>query len=252
MKKAFHVFCIRFFQRHAVDSISHRYPMRQFRPLLSAICLVFMVSLVACESSDSSKTETQALLNPDSEKLELMRNQINLGLAQRSAWQRHWSQAVGNFDALAFEMVLTDSIDPMEMPEKNPIIEGDPLFAYQLLHPEGNGTMDIYSYKVEAQEGLDRPFLNPDSEVIWYRQDGMKERLLFMGPSGMFEDGLWLNGSEFMVLGYFQDDEQGFQPMIWIIDVVNHRFTQFRMTQSAKSYDPQSYLDTKLVFVDLS
>jgi hypothetical protein len=225
--------------------------MRQFRPLFTILGLLLSVLIVGCESSDSTKNETQVALDVDAEKLVLMRNQINLGLDQRSAWQSHWAKSIGNFDAMDFEIALTDSIDPMEMPEKNPILSGDPLFPYQLPHPEGNGTMDIYSYKVEAQEGLDRPFLNPDSEVIWYREDGMKERLLFMGPSGMFEDGLWLNASEFMVMGYFQEEE-GFKPMIWIIDVVNHRFTQFRMNQVAKDYLPESYLDTKLVFVDLS
>lgn len=225
--------------------------MRQFRRLFLLLGLILSVMIVGCDSSDSTKNETQAELAPDEEKLGLMRSQIDLGLAQRSAWQGHWANAVGNFDAIAFEMAFTDSIDPMEMPEKNPILSGDPLFTYQLPHPEGNGTMDIYSYKVEAQEGLEQPFLNPDSEVIWYRADGMKERLLFMGPSGMFEDGLWLNSGEFMVMGYFQEEE-GFRPMIWIIDVVNHRFTQFKMKQIAKSYEPQSYLDSKLKFVDLS
>lgn len=225
--------------------------MRQFRHLFLLFGLILSVLIVGCESSDSIKNETQAELAPNAEKLGLMRSQIDLGLAQRSAWQGHWSNVVGNFDAMAFELAFTDSIDPMEMPEKNPILSGDPLFTYQLPHPEGNGTMDIYSYKVEAQEGLEQPFLNPDSEVIWYRADGMKERLLFMGPSGMFEDGLWLNSSEFMVMGYFQEEE-GFRPMVWIIDVVNHQFSQFKMTQVAKSYEPQSYLDNKLKFVDLS
>lgn len=225
--------------------------MRQVRHLFALLGLLLSVLFFGCESSESTKTETQVDLDVDAEKLVLMQNQINLGLDQRSAWQSHWAKSIGNFDAMDFEIALSDSIDPMEMPEKNPILSGDPLFPYQLPNPEGNGTIDIYSYKVEAQEGLERPFLNPDSEVIWYREDGMKERLLFMGPSGMFEDGLWLNASEFMVMGYFQEEE-GFRPMIWIIDVVNHRFTQFRLNQVVKDYLPESYLDTKLVFVDLS
>ncbi len=225
--------------------------MRLLRRLSLSLGWFLIVFLAGCGSSDSSNTKTQTALSPDAERLELMRNQINLGLAQRSAWQGHWAKTVGNFDALAFEVVYADSIDPIEMPEKNPIIAGDPLFTYQMPHPEGNGTMDIYSYKVEAQDGLDKPYLNPDSEVIWYRQDGMKERLLFMGPSGMIEDGLWLNAGEFMVLGFFQEEE-GYRPMIWIIDVVNHRFTQFKMTKVTQNYLPESYLDAKLVFVDLS
>jgi hypothetical protein len=239
------------FRIQRVASIFQHFLMRQFRQSFTAFALVSTTLILACESSDSSKNEVGADLDPDAERLVTLRSQIDLGLTQKSAWQFHWAESLGSFDAMSFELAFTDSIDPMEMPEKNPILPSDPLFPYQIQHPEGNGTMDIYSYKVEAQDGLERPFLNPDSEVIWYREDGMKERLLFMGPSGIFEDGFWLNSSEFMVLGYFQEEE-GYRPMIWIIDVANHRFSQFKMTKVAKDYVPDSYLDTKLVFVDLS
>lgn len=208
------------------------------------------IFLLACESSESTKTEISNELSPDAGKLEVLQNQINLGLAQKSSWQKHWATQVGGFDAADFELVLTDSIDPMEMPEKNPIRPEDPLFPYQFPHPEEKGTIDIYSYKVEAQKSLDQPYLNPDSEVIWYRPDGMKERLLFMGPSGMFEEGMWLNASEFMVLGFFQE-EDGFRPLIWIINIETHVFSQFKMNQVVKDYQQESYLDSKLKTVEL-
>ena len=209
------------------------------------------VFLTACESSDSVKNESVVESASEFELVEKMRTQIDLGLAQKSTWQKHWADVIGNFDAENFEFVNTDSIDTMEMPERNPILAEDPLFPYQIPHPEGNGTIDIYSYKVEAQESLEQPFLNPDSGVIWYRADGMKERLLFMGPSGMFEDGLWLNASEFLVFGYLHE-EAGFRPMAWIIDVSNHRFSQFKLKDVATEYQQESYLDMKLKSVDLA
>jgi hypothetical protein len=218
-------------------------------PSIPAWLALFVLS-TACESSDSSKNETVVELDSNSELMGKMRTQIDLGLAQKSTWQKHWAASAGNINAENFEFVVSDSIDTMEMPEKNPILENDPLFPYQIPHPEGNGTIDIYSYKVEAQEGLEQPYLNPDSEVIWYRADGMKERLLFMGPSGMFEDGMWLNASEFLVLGYLHE-EQGFRPMAWIIDVENHRFSQFKMKRVVAEYQQESYLDLKLKSVDL-
>jgi hypothetical protein len=215
---------------------------------------VWMLSflfLIGCESGDSKKGEISNELKPDEEKLEVMLSQINLGLAQKSAWHKHWALKTGNFDASDFDLVFSDSIDPMEMPEKNPIVSDDPLFPYQLPHPEGNGTIDMYSYKVEAQKSLDKPFLNPDSEVCWYRSDGMKERLLFMGPSGMFEEGMWLNAREFMVMGFFQEEE-GFRPMVWIIDIENHSFSQFKLNELVQEYRQESYLNLKLKSVDLT
>jgi hypothetical protein len=224
--------------------------MNDFGKFYYLLGLIGFIVLTACESSDSKKGEISNDLGPNAKNLEAMKNQINLGLAQKSSWQKHWSTQLGGFDAANFELVMTDSIDPMEMPEKNPILPEDPLFPYQLPHPEGNGTIDIYSYKVEAQESLDQPYLNPDSEVIWYRSDGMKERLLFMGPSGSFEEGIWLNSSEFLVFGFFQEEE-GFRPMVWLIDLENHTFSQFKLNKVVKEYQQESYLNIKLKTVDL-
>lgn len=212
--------------------------------------LLIALVLASCgtqESKNEQETDgVQALNAPESafQKMEL-------GMGQKPAWKSHWATVLGDFSVEDFEWMFTDSIDPMEMPEKNPILENDPLFPYQLPHPEGNGTMDVYSYKVEAQDGLDKPYLNPDSEVIWYRADGMKERLLFIGPSGMFEEGLWLSPSEFLVMGYFQEEE-GFRPMIWLINTDSHQLSQYKLNKTSTSYTPESYLNKKLKSVDLS
>lgn len=206
--------------------------------------------IFSCESTES-KNENEVMVSTSDEEMAKYIAQLDLALAQNSSWFSHWNEKIGGFEGSDFTLFLTDSIDPMEMPERNPILVNDPLFPYQLLHPTGNGTMDIYSYKVEASENIDRPFLNPDSEVIWYREDGMKERLLFMGPSGMFEEGMWLNEREFLVLGYFQDDV-AFRPMAWLIDVENHILRQFRLEKTSADYVPESYINQKIKLVDLS
>ena len=209
-----------------------------FKYLGAMIVGIFLISCERVERTQESPMAEEKRGND----LERFQSKIDSVLMVKTAWINHWSESLGKMNGADFELVLTDSIDPMEMPEANPVKESDPLFPYQFLHPKGKG---------EAQEILDQPFLNPDSEVIWYREDGMKERLLFMGPSGMFEDGFWLNEKEFLVLGYIQE-EQGFRPMVWVIDVVNHRFSQLRLNKGTESYHPESYLDKKLKAVDLT
>ncbi|MDF2158258.1 bifunctional isocitrate dehydrogenase kinase/phosphatase [Algoriphagus sp. CAU 1675] len=211
--------------------------------------LVTMALLFGCGSESVKETEEVPLGGMDFEKEAL--EKINLALVQKPDWSGNWVEILGQFSGEDFQLVLTDSINPREMPEKNPIHAGDPLYPYQFPHPEGNGTIDIYSYKIEAQESLDAPYLNPDSEVIWYRNDGMKERLLFIGPSGMFEEGMWLNANEFLVLGYFQEEE-GFRPMVWLIQVDKHLLHLFKLGKISKTYRPESYLDKKIKKVDLS
>lgn len=220
-----------------------------FRLLTIFLASAGMMTLISCNSSETKK-ENEAIVTTTGEEMSKYIAQLDLALAQNSSWSSHWSAKIGTFEGSDFSLILTDSIDPMEMPERNPILENDPLYPYQLRHPTGNGTMDIYSYKVEASENIDQPFLNPDSEVIWYREDGMKERLLFMGPSGMFEDGMWMNENEFLVVGYFQDDT-GFRPMVWLIDVETHILRQFRLEKSSPEYAPESYINQRIKLVDL-
>ena len=216
----------------------------------TAIC-VGLLLLFACESKEKEAGEKVEDISVDEEELARNRAQIDLALSQKSSWHSHWSNELGMFDSSQFELVMTDSIDPMEMPERNPILKDDPLYPYQMPHPSGNGTMDIYSYKIEAQDAIDEPFLNPDSEVVWYREDGMKERLLFMGPSGMFEEGQWLNDQEFLVFGFFQE-EAGYRPMAWLINIETHLLKQFRLPNVSQTYEPQSYINSKIKQVDLS
>lgn len=227
--------------------------MRSPKFTYTYIASVSLAALIffACESKEKASDDLISEISVDAVELSRNKAQIDLGLAQNTNWHTHWINDLGMFDAADFELVMTDSIDPMEMPERNPILKEDPLFPYQIPHPTGNGTMDIYSYKVEAQDAIDEPFLNPDSEVVWYREDGMKERLLFMGPSGMFEEGLWLNEQEFLVFGFFQE-EAGYRPMAWLINVASHKLKQFRLSKVSQTYEPQSYINAKIKQVDLS
>lgn len=220
-----------------------------FRLLTQFFMSAGLMFLISCESSETKK-ENEAVISTSEEEMSKYIGQLDLALAQKKPWFSHWSAKLGSFEGSDFSLILTDSIDPMEMPERNPILENDPLYPYQLRHPNGNGTVDIYSYKVEASENIEQPFLNPDSEVIWYREDGMKERLLFMGPSGMFEEGMWMNEKEFLVMGYFQDNA-GFRPMVWLIDIENHILRQFRLEKTSAEYVPESYINQKIKLVDL-
>ncbi len=215
--------------------------------ILISCCVILLFSCGGADTSEESTAEREI----SGDELAQLRTQLDLALAQKPNWYRHWVESVGTFDASQFNLILTDTIDPMEMPERNPILPDDPLSPYQFPHPEGDGVMDIYSYKIEAQENIDTPYLNPDSEVVWYRGDGMKERLLFMGPSGMLEEGMWISNEQFVVFGYFQEEE-GFRPMAWLIDVDDHVLRQFKLDTLTMDYLPESYINQKIKQVDFS
>ncbi|MCE7053803.1 hypothetical protein LZF95_03865 [Algoriphagus sp. AGSA1] len=224
-------------------------------PITTCLYLTLFGSIIlftsACDNKGKNSGEESGIYPVDAEELDRNRAQIDQGLSQKKEWQDHWSKEVGDIiDGSLFELTMTDSIDSMEMPEKNPVLKDDPLFPYQFPHPGGDGVIDIYSYKVVTHAADDTAYLSPDAEVAWYRRDGMKERLLFMGPSGMFEDGIWLNEQEFLVFGYFHGNS-GFRPMAWLINVDTHLLKQFQLVEAIDDYLPQSYIKTKIKLVGL-
>ena len=71
-----------------------------------------------------------------------------------------------------------------------------------------------------------------------------------MGPSGAFEEGLWLSEEEFIVLGFFQEVE-GFRPLVWLIRPNENLVYQFRMKKVTSDYKIESYLNKKIKKVEL-
>ena len=108
--------------------------------------------------------------------------------------------------------------------------------------------MDIYSYKVVIPEE-DKVSFNPDSEVIYFKSNGMRERLLFMGPSGGFEEAVWINPELLMVTGFFED-EQGTTPKIWLINPTEQVYFEYIHPFHTTQYPKTKYLVEKLENID--
>jgi len=232
-------------------TLASQHPIFNMKSIQSKYLFLALVFLLASCGGRGSRLDNSTGTAASKATVEGIFQKVNKGLSEKPNWKGHWESVLGKIEVEDFEWVFTDSIDPMEMPEKNPVLQNNPLFPFQIAHPEGDGTIDIYSYKVETQPDLDQSYFNPDSEVIWYRADGMRERLLFIGPSGMFEEGFWVSPSDFMVMGYFQEDE-GYRPMLWLIQTDTHQLSQFRLKKWASGYDSDSYLSLKLTSLELA
>nr|MBI1230943.1 bifunctional isocitrate dehydrogenase kinase/phosphatase [Cytophagales bacterium] len=167
------------------------------------------------------------------------------GMMQLDAWTSYW-EALGMNDKLsAFEQQEKIGLESHERPEVNPLEEsGHPLRVFQIDHPSGLGTVDIYHYKLYVDDE-DAVSFQPDSEVTFYRENGMRERLLFMGPSGMFEDAVWIDNTHLIVVGYFEH-EDGFSPMVWIVDIKNSEYQLFESDLVISDLDRHGYLKRKL------
>lgn len=202
------------------------------------IFLLLLGSFGACTSEKSSEenvTDMNSIPAAEEEK-----QLIEIGIQQLSSWSSHWKSNAPDFNSQSFIYSRTDSLEQIERPEEIHIVKDSPFFPYLKEHPEGEGVVDIYSYKVVfPEEGT--PYFNPDAEVTYFKSDGMRERLLFMGPSGVFEDAVWLTSDALLVVGHFES-EKGVSPKAWIIYPKRGQVSQYDNPLHTKSYIRESFL----------
>ncbi|MFD2037377.1 bifunctional isocitrate dehydrogenase kinase/phosphatase [Belliella marina] len=221
--------------------------MKSSYKFINFLLLLSLYAFIAC-SPDGKNDEIandKGVLDGLDEEEQL----LEIGFQKLSDWIRHWKSIDPKFNVKDFGYSRRDTVEGIERPEELHISQGNPLYPYLKKQPEGEGVVDIYSYKVVyPTEG--KAYFNPDSEVTYFRSDGMRERLLFMGPSGAFEDMVWLSAEALLVVGHFED-EIGISPKAWIIYPKEGLISQFDNPLKSQSYKRESFLVKRFTGVSL-
>ncbi len=210
---------------------------RQFGLLLVLLGLAFSCSSEKEKSEDLAESE---IMTVEEKELEL----VHQGLQQLPQWVLFWKNLEPQFDPNDFTFTRGFSYELLEWPEENFIVPDNAFFPYLIYHPEQKGVIDLYSYKVAFDE-KGNPYFNPDSEVIYFKSDGMRERLMFIGPSGAFEEAIWVSPEHLLVAGNFEE-EDGVRPMLWLIFPEENRYLNFESPLLSKKYTVEAYLKKKL------
>jgi hypothetical protein len=210
--------------------------------------LILLVFLGSCSFQKEKKEETEekASISKEEEYNQLLAS----GLQQLDAWTKYWKSQEPTFDVAGFKIAGEIPYESLEWPEENFIQQDHPLYNYLISNPDGHGVVDIYSYKVVLPEET-RVSFNPDSEVIYFKSTGMRERLMFMGPSGGFEEAIWISPDHLMVAGFFEEEE-GITPKIWIIIPDEQKYLTFQHPLYSATYPKTGYLIKKLPNIDFS
>ncbi|KEO72519.1 bifunctional isocitrate dehydrogenase kinase/phosphatase [Anditalea andensis] len=203
------------------------------------VLLISLYLLSACGADPEAGTVEEVTDNSPSQ-MQIMQ----MGIQKLPQWIDHWEMQGREFTKTGFEIEQEVQYEPLELPEENSMGSGYPLKKYQILHPEDRGVIDIYDYKVEI-DSAGKVDLNPDGEVSYFRSNGMKERLLFIGPAGVFEDAVWITGEHLLVAGHFQDDEK-FTPKLWLVIPDKNVYIQYKNPFETSEYKPESYLRKKM------
>jgi hypothetical protein len=214
----------------------------------SRFLIGYLILLGSCTSQNEKKEETAE--NNTISKEEEYGQLLASGLQQLGGWTQHWKAEEPAFDLAAFEMSREIPYEVLEWPEENFIQQDHPLYKYLVPNPEGLGVVDIYSYKVVRPEEAEVSF-NPDSEVIYFKSNGMRERLMFMGPSGGFEEAVWVSPEHLLVAGFFEE-EGGITPKIWLIIPEESKYLTFKNPLHTTDYSKTGYLTKKLQNIEFS
>ena len=202
---------------------------------------ILIVLFFTCNSKEESSEE---VFDADSDLAIQEKKMLGEGIQKLSDWVQFWKEIDASFNAEAFEFERREHFEELEWPEENFIVPDNPFYPYLLPNPDGGGFVDIYSYKVFVPT-QGKPGFQPDSEVIYFKSNGMRERLLFIGPSGGFEDAVWVSSQHLLVAGFFEEEE-GVTPKIWLIDTVKKSYSIFKHPFHTTFYAKDGYLRKKL------
>ena len=205
------------------------------------IFLIFPFFAVLSCSPDKKAEEKEVAVAPAEASAEEL---VKEGLQKLSKWVNHWQAKGADLSFVNFTPNREINYEVIEWPGENPLDKDHPLKKYQIPHPKTGEVVDIYNYKVVIGDSGEIDF-NPDAEVVYFKASGMRERLLFMGPSGLFEDAVWVDEKHLLVTGYFQK-EDGYAPMVWLISPETQTHLIYESKFSTMDYSTESYLREKL------
>ncbi|WP_291779389.1 bifunctional isocitrate dehydrogenase kinase/phosphatase [Cecembia sp.] len=215
------------------------------KPIRIVSFILFQLIFLACTSERKSEED---VWDGELDKFNEMSMLLETNIQRIPEWVAYWKEMEPAFRSESFVVERKEGYEELEWPEENPIGRESPFFPYLLPHPDGIGQVDIYSYKVFVP-AQGRTGFQPDSEVIFFKENGLRERLLFVGPSGGFDEAIWVNAQLLLVAGYFEE-EQGFTPKIWLIDIENQSYTIFKHPFYTTNFDRHGYLKRKLSNID--
>lgn len=208
---------------------------------ITVISLVFLSIMAFSCTSENKTTEVATLPDPTTPSDEQL---AQIGLQKMDEWTGYWKSKGANFNFDNFEPTQEHTYEVIEWPGENILAVESPLKDYQIPNPALEGVVDIYGYKLVINEDQEVNF-NTDAEVVYYKPNGMRERLLFIGPSGVFEDAVWVSEDHLLVSGHMQK-EDGFVPVVWLINPKEHKFTVYENRFSTQDYASDSFLKVKL------
>ncbi len=188
------------------------------------IFLLLVVILFSCNIKDNNR----GLKNDAKEfKVEL------------TPWLEFYKKYNINLDNFVFSK--EDSLPNLDFKVDTFDIKNDIYKPFYKYSTDSSKILDFVSYNLILElDDRDRLIYfggGVDCEVsIKNLEDNIHQRILFLGPQYIVEDGYWLSDNELLIVGqYLNADNENIKPMIWFVSINNNIIKTFEYNQGIKN-----------------
>ena len=192
--------------------------------------ILILFSCNAQTKQDSATENDGTNFNQEFSQLSINIDSIILNKAQ--LWKNTWA----SFDS--FNLTTVKKID---LNEKSSTSENLEKYSNFLIYsPDSLSVIDLYSYNMDliiADEDTLVTFdIDSEASLINVETED-RNKILFFGSSGGFDDAFWLNNNEFIIVGYQElysedSDTYTYVPMVWYFDLIKKEISKFEGTSN--------------------
>lgn len=189
--------------------------------MIRLVSLAILLLMMACNNAAETKPEIEDTAQLEEEVIEAAPEIENVKFSFQQLFS-FLEARDSSFNSDQFQPVIVDSIKLMPA---QPIDEVSlkPYYPYLVYNSDSSKAIDLYSYNtilVEKNGKVVSEAAGPDTEIALIDfKNKTRQRLLFVGPSSVINDGKWLNDHVISIAGGEMVDNEKFKPEVWLFDI---------------------------------
>jgi hypothetical protein len=218
-------------------------------------CLLSVLLAVACK--DNANKEPQAtdpaIVQEDSveETIDTLLSDETIQTFSTSGLLDYAKKKSPGFDWSKFSMTSSwaDSSLPVSpfKPDKNYFASYGPFLKYS---PDKSMFIDLDSYNIDIQRDSKGRFtgngIGPDTEVSLVNlKDSTKTQVVFLGPGGSIEDGLWLDNNTLVLMGVHRNEKDQEIATLWRYHLPTKTFYLYELPDTTAAGSLKGYWKTE-------
>lgn len=217
-------------------------------------CLLGVLLAISCkDNANKAPQATEPTPQEDAvvETLDTLLSSETVQTFSTSGFSDYAKKRIAGFDWNKFRMTSSWQEDSLLVtpfkPDKNFFTNYGSFLKYS---PDRTRFIDLDSYNIDIQKDSKGRFtgqeLGPDTEVnLVDMEDSTKTRLVYMGPGGSIEDGLWVDNNTLVLMGIHENEKSEQVAALWRYHLPTKTFYLYEIPDTAVAGSLKGYWKTE-------